>query len=241
MLYDYFSIYTKEETMDDNKDIKPNLIIILSYYVWWFFLGNIYFILLNIPLVFLIIGLGTGILEAPAIWFISLCCIPLGPSLAALMGSMGKLITDKDVSLTKQLFKTYKNSFKQSIIFWTIFSALLTLLYIDTSFFAAGKTPLTYLFYVLIVFVLLLSLNSLSIISKFHLKTSQIIGIALSYSLTHFKVTLFNILTLLATYYIFISFTSYSVLFLSSIFCYCIMYNNQPILKDIEKRLQAAE
>lgn len=227
--------------MDNNKDIRSNLVINLSYYVWWFFLGNFYFLLLNLPLVILIIGLGTGILTNPAIWFIGLCCIPLGPSITALMGAMGKIIKDKDVSLTYELFKTYKNSFKQSLIIWTIIVAMLTVLFIDANFFIATKSPLFYVFYILILCIALLGLYSLSIISGFYLKTSQIIGVAFSYSLTHFKVTLFNIITIIATVFIFVQFTSYSVLFLSSIFCYCIMYNNQPILKHIEKRLQAAE
>lgn len=227
--------------MDDNKDIRDNLIINISYYIWWFFLGNLYFLLFNIPLVVLILGLGTGILQSPAVWFIALCCLPLGPSLTALMGAMGKLVTNKDVSLTKELFKSYKNSFKQSLIIWTIISAILTLLYIDAAFFISTKNPLAYLIYILIVFVLLLGLISLSIISRFYLKTSQIIGIAFSYSFTHFKVTLLNLVILLVTFYIFYSFTSYSVLFLSSIFCYCIVYNSRSILDDIEKRLQTAE
>ena len=227
--------------MDNNKDIRSNLIVNFSYYIWWFFLGNFYFLLLNLPLAALIIGLGTGILTSPAIWFIGLCCIPLGPSITALMGAMGKLITDKDISLTYELFKAYKNSFKQSVIIWTIIVAMLTMLYIDANFFIAAKSPLFYVFYILILYIALLGLYSLSIISGFYLKTSQIIGVAFSYSLTHFKVTLFNIVTIIATVFILVQFTSYSVLFLSSIFCYCIMHNNQPILKHIEKRLQAAE
>lgn len=227
--------------MDNTKDIRSNIIINLSYYIWWFFLGNFYFLLLNLPLVILIIGLGTGILTNPAIWFIGLCCIPLGPSITALMGAMGKIIKDKDVSLTHELFKTYKNSFKQSVIIWTIIVAILTVFYIDANFFIATKSPLFYVFYILILYIVLLGLYCLSIISGFYLKTSQILGVAFTYSITHFKVTLFNIVTIIATAFIFIQFTSYSVLFLSSIFCYCIMYNNQSILNNIEKRLQAAE
>jgi len=225
--------------MDNNQDFKMNLIITASYYVWWFFLGNFYFALLNLPLIVLILGLGTGILVNPSVWFIALCCIPLGPSFTALMGAMGKVVTEKDVPLTKQLFKTYKNSFKQSTIIWSVMIAAITLLYVDATFFSAKGNILAYLFYILLVYVLVLSLYSLSIVSNFYLKTSKIVGVAFGYSFTHFKSTIINVLTIIAAAYIFTTFTSYSVLFLSSIFCYCIMNNNQPILKDIKERLEA--
>jgi len=226
--------------MDNNQDFKMNLLITASYYVWWFFLGNFYFALLNLPLMVLILGLGTGILVSPSVWFIALCCIPLGPSITSLMGAMGKVVVDKDVHLTKQLFKTYKNSFKQSTIIWSVMLAILTMLYVDAAYFSAKGNVLAYLFYIVLVYVLVLSLYSLSIISGFYLKTSKIVGVAFGYSFTHFKVTMINVLTLIAAAYIFTSFTSYSVLFLSSIFCYCLMHNNQPILKDIKERLENA-
>jgi uncharacterized membrane protein YesL len=223
--------------MKKQKEIQDSLIYTLANYIIWFFLGNLYFILFNIPLIFLILGLATGILVNPSIWFTALCCIPLAPSLSALMGVMQEIILEKDVSLTKRFIKTYKNSFKQSIIIGTAIVTVITLLYFDAQYFLIHKNSLAYLFYFIIFYVFLLGLYSLSIISGFNLKTKDIIKTSFNYSLTFFKSTIFNILTLLALAYIFLIFTSYSILIISSILCYAIMYNNRAMLNDIKKRI----
>lgn len=211
-----------------------------SQYVWWFFLGNIYFILLNLPLTTVILGLGMGIFVEPAPWFIAICCITLGPSLSALLGTMGKLLREKDISLTKDLFKYYKGSFKQSLPVWTIYLVIFTVLYMDILFFKSYNSALVYFFYVLFILVMVLSLTSLSIISRFYLSTKDTLKLTLEYSILNFISVLKNIVTLIAFAYVFFMFPSYSVIFMSGILAFAIMYNNRTILDEIEKRIKAA-
>lgn len=225
--------------MNNKKEFGEGLVFIISNYLWWFVLGNFYFTLLNLPLTILMFCLLTGIIINPAPWFVALCFIPMGPALTALLGAMGKLLRKKDVNITHDFFKTYKNSFKQSLLFWTLEVVALVVIYVDIQYVLARQTILVYFFYVLTFFILQLGLYALCIISRFYLKTSAILRISCAYTILHFKTSLMNLCILTIAGYIFYKQPALSILFLMSLFCYCLMYNNIKILKSIEENLQA--
>lgn len=82
----------------------------------WFFWGNFYFLLLNIPLLFVLTVLLSNGAKAPSEEFIQImiiCCIPIGPATTALLSVMGKLIREKDIHITRDFFKAYKSNFVQ--------------------------------------------------------------------------------------------------------------------------------
>ena len=63
----------------------------ITNYIFWFFLGNLYFLLLNIPLLFMFLVLltnGTNALPQGFTTIIILCCIPIAPAATALFSVM---------------------------------------------------------------------------------------------------------------------------------------------------------
>jgi uncharacterized membrane protein YesL len=228
-----------EDKMSDKKQLGEGLIFTISNYLWWFILGNFYFTLLNLPLTILMFCLLTGIIVTPTHWVVALCCIPMGPALTALLGIMGKLLREKDINITRDFFKTYKNSFKQSILFWTIEVVALLLIYVDIQYvFLAHKIVFVYFFYVLIFLILQAGMYALCIISRFYLKTSEIFRVSFVYILLHFKTSIMNLWLLIIAAYIFYKQPALSIMFLMSLFCYGLMYSNNKILKSIEEDLQ---
>jgi len=86
-------------------------------------------------------------------------------------------------------------------------------------------------------FILQTEMYSLCIISRFYLKMSAIFRISCAYTILYFKTSLMNLCILITTAYIFYMQPILSILFLMSLFCYCLMYNTNKILKNIEESL----
>lgn len=224
--------------MSNRKEFGEGALFTISNYFWWFLAANFYFVILNLPIVLLLMGLRTGIIINPTIWFIALCCIPLGPSLTALLGVMGKLVREKDLNLTRDFFKAYKSSFKQSTLIWTIEVIIIALLFVDARYFLLIKSKLVFVIFILILFILLVVFYALSIISRFYLRTVDILKLCFTFSKLYLKTFLLNFMTLIAFGYIFFKIPVISILFLMSFYCYALMYNNSNILKTIEKKIQ---
>src|ERR1035437_608174 len=108
----------EEKMAKSKREFGEGPIYTITNYIFWFFLGNLYFLLLNIPLLFILIVLlsnGTNSLPEGFTTIIVLCCIPIGPAATALLSVMGKLIREKDINITKDFFKAYKTNFFQSL------------------------------------------------------------------------------------------------------------------------------
>ena len=116
----------------------------IGEYINWFLMGNLYFLLLNIPLftvLFLLLTRGSNPLPPGFVYIIFICCIPVGPAVTALLSVMGKLIREKDINITKDYFKAYKVNFSQSLFFWTLELILICILYVDVKFFISNSFP----------------------------------------------------------------------------------------------------
>lgn len=221
------------------KKLGEGLLFTISNYLWWFILSNFYFILLNLPLTILIFCLLTGVIINPTPWLVALCCIPMGPSLTALLGAMGKLVREKDVNITHDFFRIYKNSFKQSLFYGTMVIIALLAIYVDIQYtLLSGHKILVYFFYGLSLFILQAGINALCIISRFYLKTSVIFKVSCGYTIGYFKTSFINLCLLITAVGVFYKKPGFSIMFLISVFCFCLMYNNNIILKNIEEKLQ---
>lgn len=221
--------------MRKEKDLYNKNIFTAINYFYCFFMGNLYFALLNIPLMLLLFMYSQPDILHPSLLEIFLFCLPIGPALTALMGAMGKLLREKDVSITKDYFKMYKISFKQSLLLWTLLLTILMVLYVDIK---SVKNELFFLFLLLFVLVLIISFYMFPIISRFYLKTNEVIIMSVIYAFTQVKTTLLIITTLLACYAIFNSAPGISILFIISLLCYGIMYCENNLLKKIENSIE---
>ncbi|MGV8983062.1 YesL family protein [Clostridium sp.] len=226
-----------------NREFGEGPIHTITNYIFWFLLGNLYFCLLNIPLLFLfLVILSNGGQQIPP-WFVSiiiLCCIPIGPAATALLSVMGKLIREKDISITKDFFKAYKTNFFQSLFFWTIEIILIGILFIDTKFFITKGYPqiLTSFIFIIIALIFLISLYVYPIISRFYLSWKDILKTAAYYSIKKIHVTLLNLFSFIVVGFILFKVSSFILLFISSIICYLLMFYQQKILLEIEDKLK---
>jgi len=215
----------------------------ITNYIFWFFLGNLYFLLLNIPLLIILIVLlsnGTKPLPEGYTSIIILCCIPIGPAATALLSVMGKLIREKDINMTKDFFKAYKANFFQSLFFWALEIIIISILIIDISFINSSSFPRVITIFILIViaFIFLMSLYVFPIISRFYLGTKDIIKNAAYYTIKKFNITILNLASFIVVGFIFFKVSSFIILFMWSIIFYLLMFYQQKILLEIEERLK---
>jgi uncharacterized membrane protein YesL len=224
------------------KEFGEGLVFKISYYVYWFLLGNLYFALFNIPLIvvlFMVLANGTSPLPQGFNLIIFISCIPLGPASAALFSVMGKLIRTKDLNITKDFIKAYKVNFNQSLILWTFEMVIIVMIYVDTTILLVPKAPSVIIktLYIFIVLIFMVGLFILPILSRFHLKAKDIIRLSIYYTIRKINITLLNFIISFVMGYIIFKSTIIILVFIPSIFCFLIMYIEQKILLEIERSL----
>ncbi len=215
----------------------------ITNYIFWFFLGNLYFLLLNIPLLFILIALfsnGSNTIPQGFIPIIIICCIPIGPAATALLSVMGKLIREKDINITKDFFKAYKVNFFHSLFFWSLEIIILSILFIDIKLVISNSYPkfLTVFIFIVVAFIFSMSLYVFPIISRFYLSTKDILKTAAYYTIRKFHITILNLASFLVVILIFFKVSTFILVFISSIICYLIMFYQQKILLEIECNLK---
>jgi uncharacterized membrane protein YesL len=233
----------EEKMAKSKREFGEGPIYTITNYIFWFFLGNFYFWLLNIPLIFiLLLVLSNGVVAMPP-WFISIIifsCIPIGPAATALLSVMGKLIREKDLSITKDFFKAYKANFFQSLFFWTLEVLIIGILFIDTRFFISNNYPgiITAIIFIIIAFIFLVSLYVFPIISRFYLSWKDILKTAIYYTIKKFHITILNFASFLIVGFLLFKVSSFVLLFMASAICYLLMFYQQKILLEIEVKLK---
>jgi uncharacterized membrane protein YesL len=169
-----------------------------------------------------------------------IAALPVGPSITALLSIMAKLVREKDLnSITKEFFKAYKQNFKQSLFIWFVGSLMIAIMLADIKFFnskSMGAIPVA-VFNGLIIILIVLSLYVFPIVSRFYLKTSDVIKLSFYYAIKKFKVTVMNIAAIVAVIFLISRFPSVSFFFFASVACYIIMYYEKDIMKEIEERI----
>lgn len=217
---------------------KESLIFTAFNYIAWFVLSNLYFMISNVLFVGYIITFGIDIISNVSIlFFVSL--IPMGPALTALCASMGKIIREKDINITRYYIKSYKINFKQSLQLWCAELGILFISYINLSIAANGGILSNFriLFIIVCVFAVAVGTITFPVISRFDFKTIDVIKIAFLYSIKKIHVTIINMLILVIGFFLIYILPVTVFLCLSSLICFVIMFNNKGILSEIEKQL----
>ena len=94
-----------------SRSITDRPIYTIVRYLYYFFLTNFYFIVCNL-LFFIVFYLADFVFENILLFYITL--IPMGPTITAVLSSMGKLVREKDLHPTKDFFIAYKTNFIRS-------------------------------------------------------------------------------------------------------------------------------
>ena len=224
--------------MRDSIEYKEGCISTIFNYVTWFVLSNIYFLVSNVLFIMYIINFGFDIIYNVSILFV-ISLIPMGPALTALCASMGKIIREKDINITRYYFKSYKINFKQSLKLWCIELAILFISYIDLKVAANGNvlSNFSIIFIIICIFTVALGTIAFPIVSRFDLDLIDVLKIAFLYSIKKIQVTVINTIIILVGLYLIYIIPGILFLCLSSIICFVIMINNKYILSEIEKEM----
>jgi uncharacterized membrane protein YesL len=221
--------------MPTRKDFGEGTVFTISNYVWWFLLSNIYFLLVNIPFIF--ICLISAQTVAPGINLILIICsLSVGPALVALFSVMGKLIREKDLNVTKDFFIAYKKNFLEAIFVWTIIVLMLSVLYIDITAIMVG--PVFNIILLAIGFIIIsLTFYILPIISRFYLRKRDVLKLAFIYSIKKIHLTILNWVLLIGLFMLLGKVSTLMFLFMWSIFGYMVMFFQRGILKELEEKI----
>lgn len=223
-----------------NKNYGESKMYTITSYIMWFCLSSVLFVLLNIPTLFLLF-FARNINDLKNFGILApILLLTIGPSFTALLYSMGKLYREKEISVIKTFFKGYKISFIQSLIVWALQVALTYFLIIDISFLSKlGTNPyLISLWYGLIFLVFLTTIHTYPIISRFSMKTIDVLKLSFLYSIKKFYITAADIAFMGLIFYLFLKYPTIVIFFGPAVFAYLIMLNENNIIKEIEERIE---
>ena len=227
--------------MSNKREFNDGVIVKFFNYVWWFLLGNFYFWILNIPFIFVALGLiNYGDVDAYMIIILMLSSIPIGPALTALLSLMGKLTREGDIDATKDFFEAYKVNFLDSVFFWILGIIILTLAWIELLYFNNNSSlTLVKIIPTIIIFICIaMWFHIFPIISRFYLNKKDVLALSSMYMIKKIYVCIISIASAFILWLIFIKikFVVILPLFFVSIICYLIMFMEKSMLLDIEEK-----
>lgn len=222
--------------MGKQKEFYDKPLFSIINHITWFLLGGLYFILLNLPLIFFYTITSFDVNQFN-IALLFICLIPFGVALGALYSTMSELVREKDISFSSYFFNSYKTHFRSNLKLWFIELVVLTILFIDFQYFYLNMTSygIHIIFLILGIWVLILGLYAFPINCRFDMKLKDIIILSFYYSLKKFHITLLKSAILLIICLLIFKFNALLVLLIPSILCYVFAIYDKSILLEIEK------
>lgn len=203
-------------------------------YLYYFFLTNFYFIICNF-LFFIVFYLADLVFENILLFYIAL--IPMGPSITAVLSSMGKLVREKDLNPTKDFFKAYSVNFIPTMKYWLIQLTIVFILLIDILQSATDTSLFSPVYLILLIVCIFIMSYALPILSRFEVRIKNLFIISIYANFKYIKTTLLNISTVVAFGFIYFNLPSLSSLFMISLIGYFVMYNLQKPLVLMEEEM----
>lgn len=232
--------------MAQKKEFGEGILYTITNYIWWFLLGNVYFAILNIPLLFtlLIYFIRPATVPLPQgfgfVFFLSL--IPVGPAITALCGVMGKLVRESDAYFTKDFFKYYKMNFKQSLFIWVVQLSILGILYMDLRYFKLqGPQIFSSFFLVMAALIIIWGLYIYPLISRFYFKTLDVIKLSIYYAIKKFKITIFMICNFIIGVFLILQVSSIFLLFIIGIITFMNMFYLKDLFIEIQGQIKSKD
>lgn len=230
---------------EQQKQFGDNIFTTIMDYVYWFLSASGLFIISNILFIvcmfFVLTTAAAGYEVDPISALILLVsAIPLGPSITALMGTMGKLVREQDAKIFSEYIKSYRVNFKQSLFLWTMQLLIIAILVIDYKIFIStsyGKFLMPVIF--VIIFLLMnISIYAFSLMSRFFYKSKDLIKIAFYYTISRLKNTAINSVILIVAMILILQYSSIVLFFIPAIMVYGIMYNEKALFESIESKIE---
>lgn len=228
------------------REFGEGLFYTVTNYIYWFVIGNLYFTILNIPMIYLFFLISTNgnkvvpssMLPLP-LPVVFLCLLPIGPSLTALFSIMGKLVREKDINITRDFFIAYKLNFLQSLLIWTVELISLIIVLLDIRYFITVRINPVFTIIMLFIFVIILSIGlyAFPLLSRFELTSRNILKLSSYLTIQNVHITLANLSCFVVFGFIFFKLSSFVIVFFLSTSCYLIMLYERKLFNDMEARL----
>lgn len=228
--------------MSKQREFYDKPLFSLANYIIWILQGGIYFIALNIPLIFFYTITSFDVSQFN-IALLFICFLPFGLALGALYSTMGEIIREKDISFSSYFFNSYKNNFKSNLKLWLVQLILLTVMFVDFQYFYFNSPSigLHIVFLILGIFILILGAYAFPINCRFKLKLKDLFTLSFYYSIKKFPTTILKIIITLLVFFIASKLHVLLVLFIPSILCYVFSLYDRPIFEELEKRFEAQQ
>lgn len=202
-------------------------------YVFWFFILNLVFLVVNIPAVAFFMFIGISNIGTYLPLFL-LALIPFGPSFTMLLYCTGKLIRNKDLDLFQDIKQGFKLNFKQSTLIWIVELIIIFALNTNIRFFSRYSPILSGIFVLLSIVLLLTSPYIYVLISRFSLSTKALIKNVVILAFTRPLISIGNVLAMVFTMILFEISPGTTFLFMGSILAFLINYCNKFLITELE-------
>lgn len=221
----------------NNDNLKSSRVYYSTKKLLYILIINIYFLIAISP--FLIYFLVSG--KNLSIYILSLLGIILGPAMSTVFSVLGRVIKEKETSAHNDFLYFYKVNFLQGIFAGTIISAILLMSYLDIQyFFKIGVNIISYIFIIIAVFTLAISLYVFPIISRINAKTLDVFKLAIKNTIKKFYLSI-TILALIIIFLFVVKLLKISliaVLFGPVAMAYLILLLEKNILVEAEEYLK---
>lgn len=204
-------------------------------YIFYFFSLNLFFLILNIPIVWFIMFVGISKASTYLPLFL-LCLIPTGTSLTAMLYCMGKLLRDKSLNVFQDFIKGIKLNLKQSLFFWLSELIIIFILYFNIKFFSTVNYNLILIGIFIFISILIATTTPYIYIlmSRFSMKNIDLLKTSLILTFTRPLMTVSNILICLVSLLLFEMVPGAMCLFIFSIFTFLLSYINRALISQLE-------
>ncbi len=204
-------------------------------YVFWFFLLNLFFMLFNIPLILFFIFIGISNLFTYFPLFL-ICLLPTMPTFTVLLYCMNKIVFNKDLNVIKDFVNGIKLNFKQSFLIWSAEIIVLLILYFNMRFFSLVKYNifLICLFSTVIIILFGITPFIFMLISRFKMKTIDIIRTSFILCFTRPILAIVNLLLFVFSLILFEITPGTIILFISSLVSFALIFINKALIQELE-------
>ncbi|MBA4493481.1 DUF624 domain-containing protein [Paenactinomyces guangxiensis] len=221
--------------MQKRKEFGDGLLFRLTNYIYCLLMTNIYFVLSNMIFLFFFMTLKPSFSNI-TIYFLALTLT--GPSISALLYSIGKLIREKELSPLKDFFHGYKINFKDTMKFWLPLLLVLYILFVDLQYFNANPSTinnvLSAVFLIGIILMIILSMYAFLINAGFKFRLKDIWKLSIYYSFKKVKITFGNLGIVIISMFLTSIISDVLIVCIPSLVCYLFMLNSKEIMEDIK-------
>lgn len=166
--------------------------------------------------------------------------IPFGPSVSALLSVMGKLLKEKEIDVWKDYSKAYKDNFKQALKIWVFLLIAMGILIVDVKVVSSIPSCrfLGAFFLGIMLILMLIALYAFPILSRFYMKTADIIRVSIYFSIRKLPTTAVKIVIIIGSFYLLKYFRVLGFMFFTSVIAYFIMFYDRTTLAKLEDKIK---